>query len=464
MSTQRGLRPEDRPLIAELLESLPAFTDDERAVALELVDVALAQPSSDGYRFVLSFHGAPRDGGAPRLAGYLCYGRTPMTQSTYDLYWIATSPDFARSGVARGLVSTLEGEIAREGGGLVRVETGSREGHGAAVRFYDAVQFTRAAVIADFYAPGDDLIVYTKRVAPVRATAAPPAIEGARAASPGARGEAPAPGEALAPGEAPAPGEPALYDAAFSYRDYAAERDFLLACARRFGARPVQRVLSWACGPARHLEAFAELGLGCAGADGSAAMIAYAERAACARGAGAGIRFCRAELDERPDVAPVDLSFVPLSAIHQLATPAALERHLRLAASLLLPGGVHVIEATHPVDLTPSGVNRTEWTELRGEQSIDARFRIHIEKATPDRVVPVSLEVVCSARRNGGAPRELSSFRQVATWHIPDLAGWRRVAERVPELSLVATLGDFNVDVPFERAAAWRLILVLQRL
>ncbi|AUX31454.1 MULTISPECIES: GNAT family N-acetyltransferase [Sorangium] len=450
MIAQRGLRPEDRPLIAELLESLPAFTADERAVALELVDVTLAQPSSDGYRFVLSFHGAPGGGGAPRLAGYLCYGRTPMTQSTYDLYWIATSPDFARSGVARGLVATMESEIAREGGGLVRVETGSREGHGAAVRFYDAVQFARAAVIEDFYAPGDDLIVYTKRVAPARASAAPPAGKGARAASP------------AAPGETPAPCEPALYDAAFGYRDYAAERDFLLACARRFGARPVQRVLSWACGPARHLEAFAELGVGCAGADGSAAMIAYAERAARARGA--GIRFCCAELDERPDVAPVDLSFVPLSAIHQLATPAALERHLRLAASLLLPGGVHVIEATHPADLTPSGVNRTEWTELRGDQSLDARFRIHIERATPDRAVPVSLEVVCSARRNGGAPRELSSFRQEATWYIPDLAGWRRVAERVPELSLVATLGDFNVDVPFEHVAAWRLILVLKRL
>ncbi|MGK4005795.1 GNAT family N-acetyltransferase [Sorangium sp. So ce1036] len=442
MITQRGLRPEDRPLVAELLASVPAFTDDERAVALELVDAQLAQPSSDGYRFVLSFQDEPR-GGAPRLAGYLCYGRTPMTRSTYDLYWIATSPALARSGVARGLVASMEGEIAREGGGLVRVETGSREGHGAAVRFYDALQFSRAAVIADFYAPGDDLLIFTKRVRAARAAAA-------AGEAPGADAE-------------PAPGEPALYDAAFSYRDYAAERDCLLACARRFGARPVQRVLSWASGPARHLAAFAELGVDCAGADGSAAMIAYAERAAGARARGAGIRFCRAELDERPDVAPVDLSFVPLSAIHQLTTPTALERHLRIAASLLSPGGVHVIEATHPVDLTPSGVHRTEWTERRGDRSIDARFRIHIERATPERVVPVSLEVVCVARRNGAAPRELSSIRQEATWYIPDLAGWRRVVERVPELTLAATLGDFNVEVPFEHAAAWRLILVLRR-
>ena len=33
----------------------------------------------------------------------------------------------------------------------------------------------------------------------------------------------------------------------------------------------------------------------------------------------------------------------------------------------------------------------------------------------------------------------------------------------VPELSFAAALGDFNVDVPFDHAAAWRLILVLKK-
>lgn len=431
---QRGLRPEDRPLIVGLLSSLSGFSDHERATALDLVDAQLARPASDDYRFVLGFAGEPVRPGAEKLAGYLCYGRTPMTRSTFDLYWIATSPEFARSGIARGLVATMEREIAEEGGGLVRVETGSREGHGAAVHFYDALDFSRAAVIQDFYEPGDDLLIFTKRVGGSRA-----------------------PAEAVLD-------EPALYDAAFSYRDYRAERDFLIACARRFGARGVQRVLEWACGPARHLEAFAELGIACAGVDGSAAMIAYAERTVGVRAAAPGMPFFRADLDERPGVPPVDLSFVPLSAIHQLTTQAALESHLRLAAQALSPGGVHVIEATHPVDLTSSGVHRTEWTELRGDQAIDARFRMHIERVTPARVVPVTLEVVCSLRRNGGAAKELSCIKQEGTWYIPDLAGWRRAADAVPELALVATLGDFNVDVPFEHAAAWRLILVFKRL
>jgi ribosomal protein S18 acetylase RimI-like enzyme len=431
---QRGLEPSDRPAIAALLDSLEAFTDDERAVALELVDHRLAHPASEDYLFLLGVV-TPDEGGPERLAGYLCYGRTPMTRSTYDLYWIGTSPDFARSGVARGLIARMESEIARDGGGLVRVETGSREGHGAAVHFYDAVGFTRTATLPDFYAPGDDLIIFTRRL----------------------RGAVEA--------DAPALDEAALYDAAFGYRDHAAERDFLLACARRCGGREVRRVLAWSSGPGRHLKAFADIGIAGTGTDVSAAMIAYAERLAGARGgAGAELRFVRAALDELPDppIPPVDLSFVPLSSIHTLRTPDALVRHLRVVAALLRPGGVHVIEATHPADLTPTGVHHTEWTEVRGDTTVDARFRMHIDRITADRLVPVTLEVVRSTGKKGGAagaPR----FRQEDRWFIPDLETWRAIVARVPELTLAAALGDFNVDVPFEHSAAWRLILVLKR-
>jgi hypothetical protein len=37
------------------------------------------------------------------------------------------------------------------------------------------------------------------------------------------------------------------------------------------------------------------------------------------------------------------------------------------------------------------------------------------------------------------------------------------VLANVPDLTLVAALGDFNVEVPFEHQSAWRLILVLKR-
>lgn len=439
MIHQRSLQAADRPLLVALLDSLSAFTEDERAVAMELVDARLSHPESDDYRFILSFAAEP-DADA-RLAGYLCYGRTPMTQSTYDLYWIGTSPDFARSGVARGLVASMEGEIAREGGGTIRVETGSREGHGSAVHFYDATSFARTATIPDFYAPGDDLIIFTKRVR-FAAAAALPAMD-----------------------------EAALYDAALGYRDYVAERDFLFACARRFGAREVRRVLSWASGPARHLWAFADAGVESFGADPSDAMLAYARGLAPQHLKGSPeVRFVKAGLDEPPQGlgAPMDLSFVPLSSIHLLGGVAALEAHLRLAAAALQPGGLHIIEATHPADLTPSGVHHTEWTEVRGDSTIDARFRMHLDRIASEeggQSVPVTLDVVCShnAKKGSEPQRAQQRLRQEDRWFIPDLAGWRRVIERVPELELAAALGDFNVNVPFDHTSAWRLILVLKR-
>lgn len=425
MIYQRGLSDPDRARIVSLLESLSEVSDDERAVALELVDHRLAHPASDDYRFIL---GASDD----RLAGYLCYGRTPLTRSTYDLYWIATSPDFARSGVARGLLDRMEGEIAHEGGGLIRVETGSREG--SAVPFYDAAGFSRAATIAGFYAPDNDLIVFVKRV----------------------RGDV--------EGDAPALDAPALYDAAFGYRDHGAERGFLLACAQRFGEREVRRVLAWSSGPSRHLEAFADAGVAGIGIEPSAAMIAYAERLQGRRARSSPeVRLVCAALDDVPPepIAPVDLSFVLLSSIHGLGAPAAVERHLRAAAALLRPGGVHVIEATHPADLLPSGVNHTEWTEVRGDTTVDARFRMHLDRIAEDRVVPVTLEVVRTTGKKGAASPRL---RQEDRWFIPDLEGWRAIIAKVPELQLMGTLGDFNVNVRFEHQAAWRLILVLKRI
>jgi ribosomal protein S18 acetylase RimI-like enzyme len=455
---KRALLASDRPLLQELLGSLEAFTASEREIAMELVDARLARPECDDYRFILAFF-ADELAGAERLAGYVCYGRTPMTHAAYDLYWIATRPDFARTGVARSLLTSMESEIQGAGGGIVRVETGSREGHGGALNFYEAMGFSRAATIADFYAPGDHLILFTRRIAEPRQNGkggGEASAQNGHAAEPRAdptdNGSAPVATNEL--------DEPALYDAAFGYRDYAKERDFLLACAAKFGARPVRRVLAWASGAGRHLEAFAELGISGVGADASENMVAYARRLFGAHPAARDVRFVRAGLDEPLDVEAVDLSFVPLSSIHQLTTEGALEAHLAVARDLLQPGGVHIIEATHPGDLTPAGVHHTEWTELRGDQIIDARFRMHIDRITAERCVPVTLEVGCATGKKG-APR--GRLRQEDVWFIPDLPGWRRVIERTPGLVLSAALGDFHVDVPFEHAAAWRLILVLRR-
>lgn len=104
---------------------------------------------------------AVRDG---HVVGYTCYGPTPMTQGTFDLYWIASAPEARGQGVGKALVGAMEDELRRRAGRLVRVETSALEAYGGTRGFYASLAYVEEARLRDFYRPGDDLVVLTKRL------------------------------------------------------------------------------------------------------------------------------------------------------------------------------------------------------------------------------------------------------------------------------------------------------------
>jgi ribosomal protein S18 acetylase RimI-like enzyme len=132
------------------------FTTEEVTCALELVDAALADPAGD-YRVRVAES-------AGRVDGYVCFGPTPMTLGTWDLYWIATHPRCRGEGVGSALVEAMERELRAGGARLVRVETSHQDGYGAAHRFYVRHGYPEVARLPGFYKPGDDLIVMLKRL------------------------------------------------------------------------------------------------------------------------------------------------------------------------------------------------------------------------------------------------------------------------------------------------------------
>jgi ribosomal protein S18 acetylase RimI-like enzyme len=152
----RRLQPGDRPALAALVSQDGLFTKEEISVALELIDGAIAEPGGE-YRVLV----ADCDG---RVAGYICYGPTPMTEGTWDLYWIVTHPEVRGRGVARSLVEKMESELRGLGACHVRVETSQTEGYGAAHTFYEKMRYPVVARFPDFYKPGDDLLVMYKRL------------------------------------------------------------------------------------------------------------------------------------------------------------------------------------------------------------------------------------------------------------------------------------------------------------
>lgn len=153
----RRLALPDREPIATLLRSDETFNEDEVAVALELIDAAIAAPDKDYQALV-----AEDDSG--RVVAYVCYGKTPMTEATWDLYWIATHRDARGQGMAGRLVRAMESELHAARAKTVRIETSQLEAYGAARTFYARLAYKEVGRIADFYRTGDDLIILAKRL------------------------------------------------------------------------------------------------------------------------------------------------------------------------------------------------------------------------------------------------------------------------------------------------------------
>jgi D-alanine-D-alanine ligase len=148
----RHLTPADRDRIEEISRAVAVFRADEIPVALEVFDGAVA--GSPDYLAL----GAVLDG---RLVGWICWGPTPCTLGTFDLYWMAVDPAAQGAGVGSALITEMEQRLAGVGR-LIVVETAGRTDYAPTRAFYEARGYRVAAVIPDFYAPGDAQVIYTK--------------------------------------------------------------------------------------------------------------------------------------------------------------------------------------------------------------------------------------------------------------------------------------------------------------
>ncbi|MFO0685038.1 MAG: GNAT family N-acetyltransferase [Sandaracinus sp.] len=152
----RALRPADRAALEAMVRATERFPEPEVAVALELVDLGLSEDAK-GYLFVV----AEREG---HVAGYACWGRAAMSPGVFDLYWIVVDPRAQGGGVGQALLAHAEREVRREEGHTLLIETEGSALYAAARRFYLAAGYVEAGRIADYYGPGKDKVLYTKRL------------------------------------------------------------------------------------------------------------------------------------------------------------------------------------------------------------------------------------------------------------------------------------------------------------
>jgi D-alanine-D-alanine ligase len=141
--------------VRELVDSTGFFHLPEVEVAVELVQESLAKGPASGYFFVF----AEREG---RTLGYACYGPIAVTSGSYDLYWIAVDKSCQGQGLGRALLDQSEDLIRQEGGRQIYIETSNRPIYAPTRAFYLRCGYRQEAVLQDFYAPGDDKVIYVK--------------------------------------------------------------------------------------------------------------------------------------------------------------------------------------------------------------------------------------------------------------------------------------------------------------
>ena len=152
----RKTKSEDRKAIKTILIDTQIFNQEEIVCALELIDIYLNNPSQKDYLITSAINEDDK------IIGYVCYGKAPLTNGAYDLYWIAVKPEYQRHGIGKILLNHIEEEIVKLSGRLLFAETSSRAVYEKTRQFYINNSFSEEARIKDFYSKGDDKIIYRK--------------------------------------------------------------------------------------------------------------------------------------------------------------------------------------------------------------------------------------------------------------------------------------------------------------
>jgi len=157
MPAESPRSPSGNPMAAYLsvAERTGAFRPCEIEILEEVLRDAFSDPAS-GYLFAERHEGG-------EIAAFAVFGRTPMTEWAWDLYWIVVEKSLQGKGLGRRILEDLE-KVALSGTGrvILRVETSGREGYDAQRHFYLRTGFRETGRIPDFYEAGDDLVTYCK--------------------------------------------------------------------------------------------------------------------------------------------------------------------------------------------------------------------------------------------------------------------------------------------------------------
>jgi GNAT superfamily N-acetyltransferase len=149
--------PADTPTLLELARGTGVFKPMEIDALEEVLDDFHDGGDEWGHKAICW----EKDG---RVIGFAYYAPAAMTDNSWSLYWIAVSKEIQARGIGSALLHYAEENTRREHGRVMFIDTSSLPSYELTRRFYLKHGYDQEAVMRDYYADGDDLVVFRKRL------------------------------------------------------------------------------------------------------------------------------------------------------------------------------------------------------------------------------------------------------------------------------------------------------------
>ncbi len=154
----RPTLPSDTPTLVQMAHETEVFKPMEVEALQEVLDDFHSQANKEGHRSVTYELNK-------QIAGFAYFAPAAMTDRTWYLWWIVVSKQIQARGIGGSLLRHVEEEIQRLNGRVLFVETSSLPQYDLTRRFYLKHAYEQAAVLRDYYADGDDMVIFRKRFA-----------------------------------------------------------------------------------------------------------------------------------------------------------------------------------------------------------------------------------------------------------------------------------------------------------
>ena len=149
----RKVKREDLPSLKKVLDLIELFPSE---MLDKLIHGFFEQPDSNEIWFT-AIHNEK-----PISIGYCAPER--MTEGTYNLYAIGVHPEHQGIGVGKEMMNYIEREVTNLKGRILIVETSGKPEFELTREFYHKCSYIQQAIIPEFYAEGDDKVVFWKKI------------------------------------------------------------------------------------------------------------------------------------------------------------------------------------------------------------------------------------------------------------------------------------------------------------